>query len=111
MCSAGPLISTGSSRTLTFGAAGRRSAKKGPLYGLVAGVVLRTATQVRLGTSSRSICKRLPANSESIPESPVAFLPGRAKLSMNPLWTGAPTTMTIGIVLVAAIAALVVCVK
>src|SRR5262245_31270013 len=64
------------------------------VHGFVVAVVPRTATQVRFGMFSRRSCKRLPASSASIPDRPVAFPLGRAKLSTKPLCKGAPTTMT-----------------
>ena len=66
-----------------------------------------TATRASLGTASLSSSSRLPLSSLERSVRPVTFPPGRARLSTRPASTGSNTefTMTIGIVLVASLAA------
>src|SRR5438067_3462143 len=104
--SLGPPISIGSNRRPALVTAKRRSSTKGPLYGVVVRVAERAAMQRRFGMSSRRSSTRLPPISASIPDRPVTFPPGRAKLPTTPNCKGAPCgAMTIGIVRVAAMAA------
>ena len=66
----------------------------------------RTPTRDIPGTTSVSNSSRFPLNSRVSLVSPVIFPPGRAKLSIIPVATGSPVvTMTMGIVLVACLAA------
>src|SRR5262249_36881982 len=74
----------------------------GPLPGLIS-----TATRTALGASSCSRPNRLAATSQMKMLMPVALPPGRARLDTRPTFTGSsPTPNTIGIVVVAALAAL-----
>src|SRR5262245_63709485 len=65
----------------------------------------RTATRETRGTTSLSSSSRFPANSDVKLASPVTLPPGRAKLATNPSPTGSPLTLTMGIVVVACLAA------
>src|SRR5215813_4387192 len=68
--------------------------------------VPKAATRERLGTVSFRSSSRFPLSSGARVDSPVMFPPGRAKLAMKPLLTGSlSTTMTMGIVAVASLAA------
>ena len=65
-----------------------------------------TATRVAAGTSSRKSSSRFAANSLREKIDPVRLPPGRARLATRPSLTGSsPTTKTMGIVVVAALAA------
>ena len=67
---------------------------------------LRTPTRDIFGTASLNSSSRFPLRSRVSLVSPVIFPPGRAKLSIRPVAIGsAGVTMTIGIVLVACLAA------
>ena len=66
----------------------------------------RNATRERVGSRARSRSKRLPASSGPIPDIPVIFPPGRARLATKPVPTGLlPRFMTMGIDGVASLAA------
>jgi hypothetical protein len=65
----------------------------------------RTPSRVNLGKVSFSNSSRFPAKSEAMFVSPVIFPPGRARLVMIPVATGSPVVMTMGMVLVACLAA------
>ena len=65
-----------------------------------------TATRVAAGTSSRRSSSRFAVNSPLKKLIPVTLPPGRARLATRPSLTGSsPTTKTMGIVVVAALAA------
>ena len=65
-----------------------------------------TATRAAPGTSSRSSSSRFAANSPLKKLTPVRLPPGRARLATRPSLTGSsPTRKTIGMVVVAALAA------
>ena len=65
-----------------------------------------TATRVIFGTSAFSSSRRLGASSVVALVRPVTLPPGRARLAASPLSTGSATAaITIGISLVAALAA------
>src|SRR5262245_46654292 len=73
--------------------------------GALAGLT-STATRAALGTRSRKSPSRLVATSATKKLIPVALPPGRARLATRPNLTGSsPTPKTIGIVVVAALAA------
>ncbi len=66
-----------------------------------------TATRLAAGTSSRKISSRLAVISPLNRLSPVRLPPGRARLATRPSLTGSsPTRKTIGIAVVAALAAI-----
>ena len=68
----------------------------------------RTATRETLGATALSISNCFPTSCGPIVASPVMLPPGRARLATKPSATGSPETVkTIGIVLVACLAALV----
>src|SRR5262249_24348522 len=71
-------------------AAAPRSSTNGRPNGLVAGVAERTATQLRSGISSLRSWRRLLPISASMPDKPVTFPPGCARLATKPSCTGAP---------------------
>src|SRR5262249_56125890 len=75
------------------------------VVGAVAGLT-STAIRTALGTSSWSSPSRLVATSWPKKLMPVALPPGRARLATRPSLTGSsPTPKTIGIVVVAVLAA------
>src|SRR5262249_46207750 len=70
-----------------------------------------TAIGEALGTACFSRARDFPMTSMVIDEFPVTLAPGRARLATSPAPTGSPTlTITIGIVLVAFLAANDACV-
>jgi hypothetical protein len=71
------------------------------LFGLTS-----TAKRAAFGNSSCNIPNRFAATSIPMSATPVALPPGRLRLATRPIWTGSPAVLkTIGIVLVAALAA------
>src|SRR5262249_15109231 len=68
--------------------------------------LIRRAMRLAAGTISRSNCMRLATSSLEKKLTPVALPPGRLRLATKPSLTGSPATPnTIGIVVVAALAA------
>src|SRR5215470_5309020 len=66
----------------------------------------KTATALAAGTISCSNSRRFAPTSKVNVVAPVRLAPGRFKLATNPSWTGSPATKkTIGVVVVAALAA------
>lgn len=66
----------------------------------------RIATRETLGATSLSSSNCFPTTSGAMLASPVMLLPGRARLATRPAATGSPETVkTMGIVLVACLAA------
>ena len=86
-------------------AAGSTSLTVVSVFAALAGLT-STATRVAAGTSSRSSSSRFAANSPLKKLMPVRLPPGRARLATRPSLTGSsPTAKTMGIVVVAALAA------
>ena len=88
----------------SVGAAARRSAMADGVAGNAGSA--RTPNRAALGINSRSNCNFFGANSAVKLALPVAFAPGRLRLTTRPNATGSPPVVkTIGMVVVAAFAA------